>query len=429
MKHLIWNDLTEDAREEALARAPMARSEELAARVAGIVSDVRKRGDACLRELTRSLDGVELEQFRVSDEELESCEGALEQEVKDAIRRAAGNIEAFHRAQQVSDKVVSPMPGVECTYTTRPIQRVGLYIPGGTAPLPSTLLMLGVPSRIAQCPLRIVCTPPGKDGSIHPGILYAAKVCGIREVYKAGGAQAVAAMAYGTESIPKVDKICGPGNAYVTEAKTLVARDPAGAAIDIPAGPSEVLVLADRTADPAFVAADLLSQAEHDRNSQVVLVTTDASLCLRVQEAMASQLEALPRREIAAAALENSLLIEASGTEQALGISNRYAPEHLIIHMESPREVVASVTQAGSVFLGPWTPEPVGDYASGTNHVLPTYGFARAYGGVNLSTFLRTMSVQELTREGLLGLAPTVETLASLEGLEAHRNAVAIRRR
>jgi len=318
---------------------------------------------------------------------------------------------------------------VVCERVSRPVPAVGLYVPAGSAPLPSTAIMLAVPASLAGCPLRVICTPPRPDGRADPAVVVAAMACGVDQIYKAGGAQAVAAMAYGTATIPKVDKIFGPGNAWVTEAKTQVATDPAGAALDMPAGPSEVMVVADATADPEFIALDLMSQAEHGPDSQAILVCTDAGLIEATHQAVAAALPALPRREIIAAALSHSVALQTADLDEAFEIVDRYAPEHLIIQVENPRQYIEKINNAGSVFLGPWTPESVGDYCSGTNHVLPTYGYARSYSGLSVSSFQKQLTFQELSRDGLEGLGNTVTTLAGLEGLDAHAEAVRVRLR
>jgi histidinol dehydrogenase len=343
------------------------------------------------------------------------------------LRTAYLNLHTFHAAQRPLDLHLATTPGIVCEKTTRPIGRVGLYVPGGSAPLPSTALMLGVPSQLAGNPVRVLCTPPDRNGAINPWILCAARLCGLTEVYKVGGAQAVAALAYGTASVPKCDKLFGPGNAYVTEAKLQVARDAAGAAFDLPAGPSEVLVIADNRANPAFVAADLLAQAEHGPDSQVVLVAFSKKCAARVSAALARQLATLPRAAIARRALEHSRVFLAASRAEAVAIANAYAPEHLILQVAHPRGLLADITAAGSVFLGDWTPESLGDYASGTNHVLPTYGWARACSGLGLADFQRTMTVQTANQAGLRKLGPVVERLALAEGLAAHQRAVKIR--
>ena len=392
-----------------------------------IVAAVRRDGDAALRRLTRKFDGVTLRALRVSDAEFAAAERCLSRADRAALRTAYRNIRTFHAAQRTAGLRVETQPGIVCEKTTRPINRVGLYVPGGSAPLPSTALMLGVPSQLAGAAVRILCTPPDRNGGINPWILCAARLCGITEIYKVGGAQAIAAMAYGTASIPPCDKLFGPGNAFVTEAKQQVARDAAGAAIDLPAGPSEVLVVADQRANPAFVAADLLSQAEHGPDSQVVLVTFTKSFALRVQSQLEKQLAGLPRAAVARRALARSRIFIAASRAEAVEIANRYAPEHLILQVARPRKLLAGIRTAGSVFLGDLTPESLGDYASGTNHVLPTYGWARACSGLGLADFQRTMTVQTASQSGLQKLGPVVERLALAEGLAAHQRAVRIR--
>jgi histidinol dehydrogenase len=345
----------------------------------------------------------------------------------DALRVAIHNVRAYHEAQLSQDIRVQTAPGVICERIIRPLQAVGLYVPAGTAPLPSTAIMLAVPSAIAGCPTRLICTPPRPDGTADPAVLVVAEECGITSVFKLGGAQAVAAMAYGTETVPKVDKIFGPGNAWLTAAKAEVAADPRGAALDMPAGPSEVLVIADANADPRAVALDLLSQAEHGVDSQVILVTTSTELADVVDQEIAAALPGLPRREIMYKSLAHSRTIVTADIAQAVEVANVYAPEHLIIQVANARRWLAAIENAGSIFLGPYTPEAVGDYCSGTNHVLPTYGYARAYSGLSLQDFQKRMSVQELDVEGLRTLQPTVSTLARLEGLDAHARAVEVR--
>ena len=345
----------------------------------------------------------------------------------DAIDLAIANVRRFHEAQRPEPVAVETMPGVLCERVSHPIDAVGLYVPAGTAPLPSAAIMLAVPAAIASCPVRILCTPPRPDGSADPAVLAAATRAGVTDIYKVGGAQAVAAMAYGTESIPKVDKIFGPGNAWVTCAKTLVSSDPDGAAIDMPAGPSEVLVIADADASAEFVASDLLAQAEHGMDSQVLLLSTSAELATAVEQEIDAQLATLSRADIARGALANSRIIIVDGLDEAVAVSNQYAPEHLILQVANPRPLLPSVRNAGSIFVGRWTPESVGDYCSGTNHVLPTYGFATTYSGLGVDQFMRHMTIQELTREGLENLGGAVVTLAGLEGLDAHAAAVSRR--
>lgn len=390
-----------------------------------ILDTVRSGGDEAVRNYTARFDKVDTASFVVPQENVATAGNSLDDALKAAIRTAARNIETFHRSQQVQEPVVETRPGVRCWRKSVPIQRVGLYIPGGSAPLFSTLLMLGIPARIAGCPEIVLCTPPGPDGSVHPAILFAAQVVGIDKIYCIGGVQAIAALAFGTESIPKVDKIFGPGNAYVTAAKQLVSA--AGVAIDLPAGPSELAVLADETANPRFIASDLLSQAEHGPDSQVVLVSNSEQLIAAVNTELSRQLEALPRREIAAKALENSVAILVGSPEAGLELLNEYAPEHLIISCADAKTLAGQVCNAGSVFLGNYSPESAGDYASGTNHTLPTQGHARAYSGVSLDSFVKKITFQQLSHQGLKELGPHIEVMAAAEGLQAHKNAVTIR--
>lgn len=427
MQRYDWSQLTAAEQTQLMERPALTQRPELAANVRAIVERVRSTGDAALREYTTQFDRVTLDALCVSAEEMAAAHATVAPQALAALQRAHAQIEIFHRAQRPTPLDVTVAPGIRCERQFRAIDRVGLYVPAGSAPLPSTVLMLGVPAQIAGCATRVLCSPPRADGSIDPHILVAATFCGIDHIYKIGGAQAVAAMAYGTATIPKVDKIFGPGNAWVTAAKQLVAHDPAGAACDMPAGPSEVLVIADAQANPTFVAADLLSQAEHGPDSQVVLVTTDAALADRVAQAIDELLRTLPRREIAAQALINSLAIVVRDLDEALVVSNAYAPEHLIIQVRDPRALMPQVRNAGSVFLGAWSPESVGDYASGTNHVLPTYGFARAYSGLSVEAFGTQITFQELTADGLRDIGPTVETLAGVEQLDAHALAVRVR--
>ncbi len=425
MKPLIWKSLSAAARTAALQRPAQTAQPRTAAIVTDILTQVRRGGDVALRSLTAKLDGVKLSSLPVSDAEFAAAEKALRPADKAALRRAYRNLRAFHLAQCPKPVRVETMRGIVCEKVSRPIERVGLYVPGGSAPLFSTALMLGVPSQIAGNPVRVLCTPPGRDGRVSPWILFAARLCGITEVFKLGGAQAIAALAYGTQSVPKCDKLFGPGNSFVTEAKLQVSRD--AAAIDLPAGPSEVMVIADASANPAFVAADLLSQAEHGPDSQVVLVALSAKVAARVQTELDAQLAVLPRGTIATEALKKSRVILASSPAEAVEIANRYAPEHLILQVKEPRALLPRITTSGSVFLGAWTPESLGDYASGTNHVLPTYGWARACSGLGLADFQRTMTVQEANPRGLKKLGPVVERLALAENLAAHQRAVRVR--
>jgi histidinol dehydrogenase len=423
-----WDALDETSRAALLARPAQAVAQRTRDAVAGLLADVQARGDVALREVTLRFDGVELTAFDVSEEEFAAAHTAVPADLREAMQDAAGRIEAFHRAGMAQPYAVETAPGVVCERVIRPIPRVGLYVPAGSAPLPSTALMLGVPSRLAGCRDVVLCTPPRKDGTADPAVLVAAQLTGVRRVFKLGGAQAIAAMAFGTGSVPKCDKLFGPGNSYVTEAKQQVAQGGA-AAIDMPAGPSEVLVIADAGADAAFVASDLLSQAEHGPDSQVLLLTDDDGLIERVQAELASQLAMLDRADIARQALSSSRLVKVSSLEDAFAISNRYAPEHLIVALREPRAWLDQVEAAGSVFLGDYTPEALGDYCSGTNHVLPTAGAARAYSGVSVASFQNFVSVQSASRAGIAAIGDCALTLARAEGLDAHAHAVAIRLR
>ncbi|CAK1770873.1 histidinal/histidinol dehydrogenase [Vibrio crassostreae] len=423
MRTVVWQSLSESQQDSVLERPAITEGANITATVSDVIAKVRNEGDAALKELTAKFDGVTPESIRVSSNEIEEACARLTPEMKQALEQAYSNIAKFHEAQKPQPIKVETQPGVVCEQVTRAINTVGLYIPGGSAPLPSTVLMLGVPAQIAGCRKVVLCSPP----PIADEILYVAKLCKIDEVYNVGGGQAVAAMAYGTESVAKVDKIFGPGNAYVTEAKRQVSNDFRGAAIDMPAGPSEVLVIADETADADFIAADLLSQAEHGPDSQVVLVTPSPVIADQVTEAVQKQLKELSRANIAQQALASSLIIIAESITQAIAISNFYGPEHLIVQTKNPRELLPLLDNAGSIFLGDWSPESAGDYASGTNHVLPTYGYTKTYSSLGLADFSKRMTVQELTADGLKGLAPTVVTMAEAEGLDAHKRAVTIR--
>ncbi|MFH4531800.1 histidinol dehydrogenase [Vibrio diabolicus] len=423
MRTVVWQSLSEEQQDSILERPAIVEGANITAAVSEVIAKVRNEGDSALNDLTEKFDRVKPESIRVSSQEIKAASERLSESMKNALEQAYANISKFHKAQKPQPIKVETQPGVLCEQVTRPIQKVGLYIPGGSAPLPSTVLMLGVPAKIAGCRKVVLCSPP----PIADEILYVAKLCGIDEVYNVGGGQAVAAMAYGTETVSKVDKIFGPGNAYVTEAKRQVSNDFRGAAIDMPAGPSEVLVIADETADPDFIAADLLSQAEHGPDSQVVLVTPSAIIADQVTDAVRRQLKELSRSEIAEKALASSLIIIAESITQAISISNYYGPEHLIVQTKNPRELLPLLDNAGSIFLGDWSPESAGDYASGTNHVLPTYGYTRTYSSLGLADFSKRMTVQELSADGLKNLAPTVVTMAEAEGLDAHKRAVTIR--
>ncbi|KJV26015.1 histidinol dehydrogenase [Luteibacter yeojuensis] len=427
MKRIDWNALDDEGRREALARPAQSRSAELRSGVEAIIADVRTLGDEALRDLTARYDGATLDALAVTDEEFAEAEARLAPALKAAIREAAGRIERFHRAAAPTPVAVDTAPGVRVERVLRPIRRVGLYVPAGGAPLPSTALMLGVPAGIAGCREVVLCTPVQAHGRCDDAVLFAARATGVHQVFKLGGAQAIAAMAYGTATVPRCDKLFGPGNAWVTEAKLQVSGDPEGAAIDMPAGPSEVLVIADAEADPRFIAADLLSQAEHGPDSQVLLVSPSAGLLARVEHEVESQRRALPRADIAARALEESRLVLVHDLDEALDVSNRYAPEHLIIQTTDPRALLDGVDSAGSVFLGEWTPESLGDYCSGSNHVLPTYGYARSYSGVSVASFQKQVTVQEASAEGLRAIGPCAATLAEAEQLDAHRRAVTLR--
>lgn len=408
-----------------LCNRPQLELDFLEGNVNNILERVRKSGDAALKEFTKKFDGAEVEHIKVTAEEITQAIQSLSGELKSAILTASKNIEVFHAAQKRSVEKIETMPGVTCWRKATPIQKVGIYIPGGTAPLFSTVLMLGVPARLAGCVEVVLCSPPDKNGSINPAILFAAQLTGITKIFKVGGAQAIAAMAYGTESIPQVSKIFGPGNQYVTKAKQIVSQQ--GIAIDMPAGPSEVLVIADEAANPAFVAADLLSQAEHGADSQVVLVSTTQNILDKVQAEVAKQLAALPRKELAQEALNNSLSINFANESSLVDFVNAYAPEHLIINTTNNRELEQQIVNAGSIFLGAYTPEAAGDYASGTNHTLPTNGFAKAFGGVSLESFTKYITIQEITKAGLQVIGPVVEIMAEAEQLKAHAQAVRVR--
>jgi len=389
-----------------------------------VLDAVRRDGDAALRALTRRFDGVELESLAVSEAEFAAARGALTDQEISALARAVGNVRAFHLAQRPTAVAVETEPGVRCEQLIRPIDAVGLYVPAGRAPLPSTVIMLAVPSEIAGCPRRVLCTPPSTAGTAHPAVLVAAELSGIDTVFKVGGAQAIAALAYGTQSLPKVEKIFGPGNVWVTTAKQLVAQDPGGAACDLPAGPSEVMVIADESARADFVAADLLAQAEHDPLAQAILITPSAALAVRVQAAITTFLPQLERRAVLAQSLISCRCILVPDPETAVAVANAYAPEHLLLQVREPRRWLAGIRNAGAVFLGAWSPEPLGDYCTGANHVLPTHGYARSSSGLSVRDFLKVITVQELTRAGLRSLGPTAATLAGLEGLDGHALAV-----
>ena len=410
---------------QEILKRPVMNTENLFDTVRSVIDRVKEEGDRAVLDYEEKFDKVVVASLAVSEEEQQEAENLVSEDLKAAIRLAKQNIETFHAAQRFEGKKVQTQPGVTCWQKAVAIEKVGLYIPGGTAPLFSTVLMLAVPARIAGCKEIVLCTPPGRDGKVHPAVLFAAKVAGVNRIFKAGGIQAIAAMAYGTESVPKVYKIFGPGNQYVTAAKQLVSlRD---VAIDMPAGPSEVEVLADETANPIFVAADLLSQAEHGVDSQAILITTSVELQQAVKVEVERQLALLPRKEIAEESLANSKLIVVDSMTEAIELTNAYAPEHLIIETEDYLSVAERIVNAGSVFLGSLTPESAGDYASGTNHTLPTNGYAKAYSGVSLDSFIRKITFQEIKPEGLNIIGPAIELMAANEQLDAHKNAVSVR--
>jgi histidinol dehydrogenase len=427
MKILYWQQLDAQQRRDALARPSAQLAPRTLAQSQAIIDAVRADGDEAVRRCTREFDGVELADLAVSADEFKAARATLAAHETAAIEHAIANIDTFHRAGLPAAVSIEVQPGVRCERVIRPIAAVGLYVPAGSAPLPSTAMMLAVPARIAGCARRVLCTPPQRDGHANAAVLVAAQLCGVEQVFKIGGAQAIAAMAYGTRSVPKVLKIFGPGNAFVTAAKQLVATDPNGAALDMPAGPSEVVVIADETARADFVAADLLTQAEHDGLSQAVLITTSAALATQVEAAVRGQMQRLSRRAILQQSIAGSRIVVVDSLEQAIEVCENYAPEHLVIDTRYPRAVLEHIHNAGSVFLGRWTPEPMGDYCSGTNHVLPTYGHARAYSGLSVQDFTRRMTVQELSRKGLTDLGPIAVTLARMEGLDAHAAAVEMR--
>ncbi len=410
---------------EALLRRPHKDATDLRATVAAVLEDVRRRGDSAVLDYEQKFDHVQLDALQVSQAEMDHALTLVSDELKDAIRVAHDNISRFHEAQRMAPIRVETAPGVECWQKSVAIERVGLYIPGGTAPLFSTVLMLATPAKIAGCREIVLCSPPQRDGSMHPAILYAAAVAGVSRIYKCGGVQAIGAMAYGTESVPRVSKIFGPGNQYVTCAKQLVSM--ADVAIDMPAGPSEVAIVADRTCRPDFVAADMLSQAEHGTDSQSILFTDSHEVAILVQEEVDRQLQTLPRRELAAASLQNSRIVVLRDIQQAFDICNEYAPEHLILAMDDAMTWADKVINAGSVFLGHYSCESAGDYASGTNHTLPTSGYAKAYSGVNLDSFCRKITFQNLTPQGVGSIGHAVETMAEAEMLDAHRRAMMLR--
>ena len=423
MQVLIYENLSQEQKREALKRPVMSVKEEIKDIVENIISEVKQRGDEALVEQALKFDKAQISSVKISNEELNEASKRVDESLKEAIKTACENIKKFHQAQLKESVRVETSKGVWCELLTRPIEKVGLYIPAGSAPLFSTALMLTIPAKIAKCE-KIVLASPAK---INDTVLFCARLCGVDEVYQMGGAGAIAALAYGSQSVLKVDKIFGPGNAFVTEAKRQVSSDIMGASIDMQAGPSEVLVIADEAANATFVASDLLSQAEHGADSQVILVCLSKEFAKKTQEELTIQLEKLPRKEIALKSLEHSKIFIAKDLNEALEISNAYAPEHLILQTQNPRELLSGVKHAGSVFLGAYSPESMGDYASGTNHVLPTYGLTKTHSSLNLMDFMKTMSVQELSVDGFKNLAKSVELMAEAECLHAHKNAVSLR--
>ena len=427
MRRFVWKNLSDEARESALERPQTISVASLIAGVQEILADVRQNGDEAVKRFTKKFDGVVVNALEFPASDLKAAWDALPPSDQAVIERARRNIKLFHEAQIQGPIEVETEPGVLCQRISRAIETAGLYVPGGTAPLVSTLLMLAVPAQVAGVQNRIVVTPPGKDGSVNKTILAAAYRCNVSRLFVVGGAQAIAALAYGTESIPKCDKIFGPGNSWVAAAKSLVAQEPGGPAIDLPAGPSEAMVVADESANPVFVASDLLSQAEHDTVAQVVCVATSLKVAKNIELEIETQVTDLPREKIARESLKHGRMVIAEDRASIIDIINRYAPEHLIVQLRDPDTYVGAIRNAGSIFLGPWTPESVGDYASGTNHTLPTNGAARAYSGITLESFLKYTSVQKLTKQGLKRLGPAVERLAEMEGLDAHKRAVSLR--
>ncbi|TVZ27816.1 histidinol dehydrogenase [Gillisia sp. Hel_I_86] len=410
---------------EELLKRPTQTLEDIEQTVNDIFFEVRAKGDVAVAKYTDLFDGVKLEGFKVSSEEIEGAKNVVSSELKNAIQLAKSNIEKFHRAQKTPKIEVTTTKGVECWQEKRPIQKVGLYIPGGSAPLFSTILMLATPANIAGCKEIVLCTPPDKDGEINPVILYTATLCGVDKIFKIGGIQAIAALTFGTKTVPKVYKIFGPGNQFVTVAKQLATKF--HVAIDMPAGPSELLVVADDSADAAFVASDLLSQAEHGADSQVILISTSEKMLEAVEQELEIQLEALPRKDMARKSIANSKLIYLKSKELAMEIINEYGPEHLIVCTADNAFYIENISNAGSVFIGNYTPESAGDYASGTNHTLPTNGFAKQYSGVNLDSFMKSMTFQKISEEGIKNIGPSIEIMAEAEGLQAHKNAVTLR--
>lgn len=425
LKSYRFNALSQQELDALIIRNPDS-AKEIRTVVEEVIGEVAKNGDQALRDYALKFDGVALDTLYIDEDEIQALAQTIDRAEMRALEIAFNNIHRFHQTQAAREKRVETTDGVFCWREARPIEKVGLYIPGGTAVLPSTFLMLGIPARIAGCQEIVICTPPQKDGKVNGYLAYCAQLLQINRIYLVGGAQAIAAMAYGTQSIPKVDKVFGPGNQYVTLAKTCIQNN-SQVAIDLPAGPSEVLIIGDKNSNPAFIAADLLAQAEHGIDSQAILVSTDAQLIEKTNQELKKQLALLPRKEITEKALANSYAIECDTLDEAFSFSNQYAPEHLIVALDEAESFTRRIINAGSVFLGHLTPESLGDYASGTNHTLPTSGYAKAYSGVSLDSFIKKITFQEANKEGLINLGPTVEVLAALEGLQAHKNSVSIR--
>lgn len=424
MRILDWNSLDDAGRRAALARPGREARSAVEQLARDVIAEMRRDGDEALRRLTKRFDGVELQNFAVTPAEFAEAKSALSRAQMAALERAVANVQRYHQAQSPRPLMLETEIGVCCEQIIRPIQSVGLYVPAGTAPLPSAVIMLAVPARLADCPQRILCTPPTNNGGVHPAVLAAAALCGISQVFKVGGAQAIAALAFGTKSIPKVDKIFGPGNAWVTAAKAIVAACPEGTACDMPAGPSEVLIVADESARADFVAADLLAQAEHDALAQAIVVTDSRELAERLNGEIARQRDGLARAAILDQSLQGCRAILVPDLETAIRVVNLYAPEHLMLEVQEPRRWLSGVQSAGSIFLGPWSAEPLGDYCSGPNHVLPTDGHARTLSGLSVRDFVKTIPVQEISPLGLRALGPTAIVLAELEGLDAHASAI-----
>jgi histidinol dehydrogenase len=427
MKTIIWKDVDAEQQKQLLKRPVSDNKKTVEAVVQNIINEVKSSDDEALIHFTEQYDKVKLDSITVTNDELTNAVKDVKPEDLAAIKLAISRIENYQRQMLPNTITVDTNDGVVCRSIPRAIEKVGLYVPGGTAPLVSTLIMLAVPAKIASCPIRVICTPPDKNGEINPLILVTAQLCGIETIYKLGGVQAIAAMAYGTDTVTKVDKIYGPGNAWVTAAKVVVSQDPEGAAIDMPAGPSEVLVIADQNANPQYIAADLLSQAEHGVDSQVILVTTSSEQAKKVNHALEKQLPHLSRQDIARQSLEKSLIIITESLEEAFVINNQYGPEHLILQIDTADSYIDEIKNAGAIFIGPWTPETMGDYLNGSNHVLPTYGHAKTFSSLSVRDFMRTISIQKVSKAGLEKLGPSAMRLASIEGLTAHENAIKIR--